>query len=73
MEPKRRGRPPKVKVENTPKAVNNSRDAIITIHLSVPGEPEIKDTVKIKDVIGNMTPSQRKPKVLMKAIKDKLQ
>jgi hypothetical protein len=66
-QPKRRGRPPKVKEK-----INETRDAIIEISLWMPGKEAYKDTVKVKNVNGSLIGAQKLPENYMEIIKRKL-
>jgi len=70
MEQRPRGRPPKV-VESV-KPVNKTRDADITIILSMPGHSEYEETFKIKDIVGYTNGTERRPEIYMEYIKSKI-
>jgi len=66
MEQRPRGRPPKVE------KINTSRNAVIKITLSMPNHSDYEDEIVIKDILGKVIGSKKRPEVFMQTIKDKL-
>ena len=82
MEPKRRGRPPKVVESIKPEITeekpliteekNQTRNAYITVKLSMPGYEPVEEEIVILNIMGKLLSAQKVPEVFMKRLTEKL-